>query len=391
MNPQELFANLEQKYKLPQGYLARVYQVESSGGKNVYNEESGAEGPFQFMPRTSRVVGLKNPYDLAESADAAARLAVQNRAYLQKKGIEEVDGRTLYLAHAQGAAGAHRLLSNPEQPATALVGEKAVTQNAGKKGQPSAEFAEQLMNRYEQPARKSEPYSALGTSEPIPEQALKDAAASAVMEAPEADRTSDRRRTSALNTLMSLTRDMQAEPEAPKLLPIPRLSYADGGIVGLVKDKDDAGTEDIDVKAMEDGCPNSGARVADSKEDFRTALKFWTTDPGYKKLNPRTVEWRLVPAYQNGRLLMLCNEGRTEGVAVWGWMTDAEYATQKYSGKEVFSRKSGDKLVVTDIFSNVNVTRFARQMGRYFRKLYPDLSVVHGHRGHGQRPARYYI
>lgn len=61
MNPQELFSTLEQKYKLPQGYLARVYQVESSGGKNVYNEESGAEGPFQFMPRTSRVVGLKNP------------------------------------------------------------------------------------------------------------------------------------------------------------------------------------------------------------------------------------------------------------------------------------------------------------------------------------------
>ena len=98
MNSQELFSTLEQKYRLPEGYLARVYQAESSSGKNLYNEQSGAEGPFQFVPRTSRVVGLKDPYNLEESADAAARLAVQNRAYLQKKGVEEIDGRTLYLA-----------------------------------------------------------------------------------------------------------------------------------------------------------------------------------------------------------------------------------------------------------------------------------------------------
>lgn len=233
MNPQELFSSLEQRYQLPEGYLARVYQAESSSGKNLYNEQSGAAGPFQFMPRTAQSMGLKDPYDLAQSAEAAARLAVQNRTYLQKKGVEDVDGRTLYLAHAQGAEGAYRLLSNPEQPAVSLVGEKAVTQNAGKKDQASSDFANQLMSKYEGGEQQNRPYSALGTSEPVAEQAMDQAAMQSFLEGPETDRT-ERKRMYALNTLMGLTRELQGG-QTPRLLPIPRLSYADGGIVDLVR------------------------------------------------------------------------------------------------------------------------------------------------------------
>ena len=32
--------------------IDKIYQIESSGGKNLYNEESGATGPFQFMKPT---------------------------------------------------------------------------------------------------------------------------------------------------------------------------------------------------------------------------------------------------------------------------------------------------------------------------------------------------
>lgn len=235
MSPQDLFASLEARYRLPQGYLGRVYQLESSGGKNVYNEQSGAAGPFQFMPRTARGMGLQDPYDLAQSADAAARLAAQNRAYLQKKGVEDVDGRVLYLAHVQGADGAYRLLENADKPAERIVGEKPVVQNAGKLGQPAGEFAGQIMSRYEPQGQAQQPYSALGTSEPVNERAAEAAQTAAASELGGGSRD-ERRQMQALNTLLGLTKELQQQ-EQPQMLPIPRLSYADGGIVSLVADQ----------------------------------------------------------------------------------------------------------------------------------------------------------
>ena len=95
----ELFARLEAKYRLPGGFLARTYQLESGSGAKLYNKGSGAEGHFQFMPSTARRMDLSDPYDLEASADATARLAVQNREYLQRRGIENPDGKVLYLAH----------------------------------------------------------------------------------------------------------------------------------------------------------------------------------------------------------------------------------------------------------------------------------------------------
>jgi hypothetical protein len=231
MNPAQLFSSLEAKYRLPEGYLSRVYQLESSSGKNLYNEQSGAAGPFQFMPRTARGMGLQDPYDLAQSADAAARLAAQNRAYLQQNGIEDVDGRVLYLAHVQGAGGAYRLLENADKPATAVVGKEPVIQNAGRPDQKAGEFAGFLMDRY-QPTQ-GEAYSALGTSAPVGEAT----AAAPSQEASRADSRDERRQTLALNTLLGLSKELQQE-NRPAMLPIPRLSYAKGGIVSLVEPTD---------------------------------------------------------------------------------------------------------------------------------------------------------
>jgi hypothetical protein len=231
MNPAQLFSSLEAKYRLPEGYLSRVYQLESSSGKKLYNEQSGATGPFQFMPGTARGMGLQDPNDLAQSADAAARLAVQNRAYLQQNGIENVDGRVLYLAHVQGAGGAQRLLENADKPATAVVGKEPVVQNAGRPDQKAGEFAGFLMDRY-QPTQ-GEAYSALGTSAPVGEAA----AAAPTQEASRADSRDERRQTLALNTLLGLSKELQQE-NRPAMLPIPRLSYAKGGIVSLVEPTD---------------------------------------------------------------------------------------------------------------------------------------------------------
>lgn len=73
--PGEMMAALEQKYGLPAGLLDRMWARESNRGDSKYMKSSaGAEGHFQFMPKTAKEFGLENPYDLATSAKAAAEM-----------------------------------------------------------------------------------------------------------------------------------------------------------------------------------------------------------------------------------------------------------------------------------------------------------------------------
>lgn len=150
------FSAIEQRYGLPPGYLSRVRSIESSDGRNVYNRQSGAAGDFQFIPRTARAYGLTNPYDTAAAADAAARLAVDNRAALMRAGIDNPTAAQLYLAHQQGAKGAASLL-NSQAPAGAIVGQNAVAWNAGDPNQTGASFAERVMALYDRRAPTEAP------------------------------------------------------------------------------------------------------------------------------------------------------------------------------------------------------------------------------------------
>jgi hypothetical protein len=225
-SPQRLFLALEAQYRLPSGYLSRLYQVESSGGRNLYNKDSGAAGPFQFMPKTAKQYGLEDPYDLEESAKAAARLAADNRNALVKSGVQDPSAGVLYLAHQQGATGAVKLLSNADKPASALVGEKAVVQNAGKKDASAGEFASGIVGKFEgrEQQKALQPYSALGEASDLLEAAP----------VPEtlSPRGSRAREAYALSALSGLAQDLQ--PKAAPMLPIPRLGFAKGGIVSLV-------------------------------------------------------------------------------------------------------------------------------------------------------------
>jgi hypothetical protein len=239
----ELFAKLEAKYRLPSGFLARTYQLESGSGANLYNKSSGAAGHFQFMPSTAKNMGLEDPYDLEASADATARLAVQNREYLQRRGIENPDGKVLYLAHQQGAAGAETLLKAGNTPAASALGEvyknpkvaaKAVSGNGGEPDMPASAFAGRIMAKYEgndsgEPLR---PYSALGKTAPIDQMNTADVLEEA---APPEDGGSSRQQSAALGVLLNASNALQQQPQAP-LLPIPRLSYADGGEVSSIQD-----------------------------------------------------------------------------------------------------------------------------------------------------------
>ena len=247
---QKLFSSIEAKYRLPSGYLARVYQLESRGGKDVYNKSSGAEGPFQFLPRTSKGMGLADPYDLEASADAAARLAVQNRTYLQRRGIEDPDGKTLYLAHQQGAAGAEKLLKGGDAPAVSALGEvyrdpkiaaKAVTGNGGEADMPASAFAGKIMAKYEgkDSSEPMRPYSALGETPPIDKTAQASPLAAPntadVLDetAPSEEGGSSKKESYALNALLNASNALQQQPQVA-MLPIPRLSYAEGGIADLM-------------------------------------------------------------------------------------------------------------------------------------------------------------
>ena len=72
-SPDELFRALEEQYGLPAGLLDSMWLQESSRGKNMLSSK-GAQGHFQFMPDTAKQYGLKDPNDLPESAETAARM-----------------------------------------------------------------------------------------------------------------------------------------------------------------------------------------------------------------------------------------------------------------------------------------------------------------------------
>ena len=65
------FVDIERQYGLPRGFLNQIKNQEWDPNEPV--SKPGAVGPFQFMPGTAKDYGLKDPFDLRESADAAGR------------------------------------------------------------------------------------------------------------------------------------------------------------------------------------------------------------------------------------------------------------------------------------------------------------------------------
>jgi hypothetical protein len=130
-------------------YLTRLAMLESGGDPSATSKLSSAQGPFQFIKSTARQYGLDNPSDTGASADAAARLTLDNKAALTKAlGREPTDGE-LYLAHQQGAGGASKLLANPDAPAVSIVGRDAVLNNGGTPDMTAGQFAQKWAGRFD--------------------------------------------------------------------------------------------------------------------------------------------------------------------------------------------------------------------------------------------------
>ncbi len=128
------------KHGVPRDALFRFAQIESGGDPNAWNP-SGATGLFQFMPGTAKQYGLTDRKNADASADAAARLYLDNTAYLRRQLGREPTAGEAYLAHQQGAGGAAKLLKNPNARASDIVGAKAVAQNGGRAGMSAGDFA----------------------------------------------------------------------------------------------------------------------------------------------------------------------------------------------------------------------------------------------------------
>jgi hypothetical protein len=135
------FTALESQYGLPSGYLSQTAQIESGMNPNAQNPNSSAGGLFQFIDSTAQQYGLTDKMDPVASANAAAKLAADNAAYLRKTLGREPTAGELYLAHQQGAGGAAQLLANPGAPAASIVGADAVGLNGGNSNMTAAEFA----------------------------------------------------------------------------------------------------------------------------------------------------------------------------------------------------------------------------------------------------------
>lgn len=67
------FGGLEGKYGLPSGMLSAIHMIESRGNANAYNKGSGAAGGFQFLKGTGDQYGVKDRYNLEQSAEGAAK------------------------------------------------------------------------------------------------------------------------------------------------------------------------------------------------------------------------------------------------------------------------------------------------------------------------------
>lgn len=121
------FSNIERSHGLPAGYLTGTYGIESNFGRAA--DTGRAQGPFQFMPETAARYGLKDPHNLNQSAEAAARLGEDNMKTMTPFLGRAPSAGELYIAHQQGAGGAVSLLTHPDASAASLVGADKIAAN----------------------------------------------------------------------------------------------------------------------------------------------------------------------------------------------------------------------------------------------------------------------
>jgi hypothetical protein len=142
------FGSIEQEYGLPEGYLERTAQIESSGNPDAKNPNSSAGGLFQQIDSNAKEFGVTDRFNPEQSTVGAAKFAKQNAAKLRGVLGREPTGAELYLAHQQGGAGAARLLSDRDRPVNTLLSDDAITLNGGSLDMTAGDFADLWIDKW---------------------------------------------------------------------------------------------------------------------------------------------------------------------------------------------------------------------------------------------------
>lgn len=129
--------------------LHKIAAIESDNNPDAVNPNSSAKGLFQFTNATAKQYGLSDPKDAGASADAAARLLLDNQKSLKQALGRDPTDAELYLAHQQGAGGAAKLLANPNANAVALLGRDAVLNNGGTPDMTAGQFAQKWTSKFD--------------------------------------------------------------------------------------------------------------------------------------------------------------------------------------------------------------------------------------------------
>lgn len=130
MSYSDLITSISQQHGLDPEMMLRIGQLESGLRSNAQNPNSSAGGLFQFIDSTwNQYAPGQNRMDARANTEAAARFTNDNVNILHNALGRDPEPWEVYLAHQQGADGAVRLLSNPNAPASDIVGRDAVRLN----------------------------------------------------------------------------------------------------------------------------------------------------------------------------------------------------------------------------------------------------------------------
>lgn len=131
------------KYGVDPDQALAVAKLESGLNPRAQNPRSSAGGLFQFIDSTWNQYGGGDKFDAATNADAGARYLRDVRDTLAKGLGRAPDVGELYLGHQQGAAGALRILKDPDGLARDAIGPDAVVLNGGTVSTTNRDFAAQ--------------------------------------------------------------------------------------------------------------------------------------------------------------------------------------------------------------------------------------------------------
>jgi soluble lytic murein transglycosylase-like protein len=141
---------IEQQLGIPQGYMRRLAEIESSLNPAAKNPNSTALGLFQFLRGTAQEYGVADPSDPMQATQGTARYTANSLPMLRRALGREPTGGELYLAHQQGQQGAVNLLRDPSRRASDVVGRDAVRLNGGNPDTMTAgEFANLWIRKFE--------------------------------------------------------------------------------------------------------------------------------------------------------------------------------------------------------------------------------------------------